>query len=194
MHMPATPPLREGNKHRPHESCCWDGRRPGVAESSNTSQATAPIRRPVRFPSVHSKLFPFTGDIGHYYYGPGHPMKPHRLKLAHHLLLSYNLYREMDVYRPHLATTSVSTPRTRRRGVRQLGGERELPSFPCPESRYLSGLQRPVPLTNVSSPSSRATESGTKGRKGRGEGSEEFSKDLDVYFLEEKDTGEQRGL
>lgn len=31
-------------------------------------------------------------------------MKPHRLKLAHHLLLSYNLYREMDVYRPHLAT------------------------------------------------------------------------------------------
>lgn len=48
------------------------------------------------------------GDIGHYYYGPGHPMKPHRLKLAHHLLLSYNLYREMDVYRPHLATSTVS--------------------------------------------------------------------------------------
>lgn len=35
-------------------------------------------------------------------------MKPHRLKLAHHLLLSYNLYREMDVYRPHLATSTVS--------------------------------------------------------------------------------------
>lgn len=35
-------------------------------------------------------------------------MKPHRLKLAHHLLLSYNLYREMDVYRPHLATSAVS--------------------------------------------------------------------------------------
>ena len=48
------------------------------------------------------------GDIGHYYYGPGHPMKPHRLKLAHHLLLSYNLYREMDVYRPHLASSTVS--------------------------------------------------------------------------------------
>ncbi|CAN0408164.1 unnamed protein product, partial [Hapterophycus canaliculatus] len=46
------------------------------------------------------------GDIGHYYYGPGHPMKPHRLKLAHHLLLSYNLYREMDVYRPHLASST----------------------------------------------------------------------------------------
>lgn len=39
-----------------------------------------------------------------FYYGPSHPMKPHRLKLAHHLILSYNLYKEMDCYRPHPAT------------------------------------------------------------------------------------------
>uniref|UniRef100_A0A7S2CEU7 Histone deacetylase n=1 Tax=Octactis speculum TaxID=3111310 RepID=A0A7S2CEU7_9STRA len=45
----------------------------------------------------------YDGDMGHYYYGPGHPMKPHRLKLTHHLLLSYGLYRKMDVYRPHRA-------------------------------------------------------------------------------------------
>ena len=37
-------------------------------------------------------------DEGNYYYGPGHPMKPHRLKLAHHLVLSYGLYRKMDVF------------------------------------------------------------------------------------------------
>ena len=37
-------------------------------------------------------------DEGHYYYGPGHPMKPHRLKLTHHLLLSYGLYRQLEVY------------------------------------------------------------------------------------------------
>eukprot|EP00563_Minutocellus_polymorphus_P001328 CAMPEP_0181031556 /NCGR_PEP_ID=MMETSP1070-20121207/6293_1 /TAXON_ID=265543 /ORGANISM="Minutocellus polymorphus, Strain NH13" /LENGTH=431 /DNA_ID=CAMNT_0023108937 /DNA_START=78 /DNA_END=1373 /DNA_ORIENTATION=+ len=43
-------------------------------------------------------------DVGHFYYGPSHPMKPHRLKLAHHLVLSYGLYREMDCYRPHPAT------------------------------------------------------------------------------------------
>ncbi|CAM9609059.1 unnamed protein product, partial [Choristocarpus tenellus] len=49
----------------------------------------------------------YQGDIGHYYYGPGHPMKPHRLKLAHHLLLSYGLYRKMEIYRPHLATEQV---------------------------------------------------------------------------------------
>jgi histone deacetylase 1/2 len=33
-------------------------------------------------------------------------MKPHRLKLAHHLILSYGLYRNMSVYRPHLASAS----------------------------------------------------------------------------------------
>jgi hypothetical protein len=45
----------------------------------------------------------YDGDMGHYYYGPGHPMKPHRLKLAHHLILTYGLYRKMEVYRPHRA-------------------------------------------------------------------------------------------
>mmetsp|Transcript_1880 Transcript_1880/g.3017 ORF Transcript_1880/g.3017 Transcript_1880/m.3017 type:complete len:449 (-) Transcript_1880:1614-2960(-) len=43
-------------------------------------------------------------DIGSYYYAPGHPMKPHRLKLTHHLLLTYGMYRKMDVLRPHDAT------------------------------------------------------------------------------------------
>lgn len=31
-------------------------------------------------------------------------MKPHRLKLAHHLILGYNLYKDMDCYRPAPAT------------------------------------------------------------------------------------------
>jgi len=42
--------------------------------------------------------------IGEYYYGPGHPMKPHRLQMTHSLILSYNLYKKLDVYRPHQAT------------------------------------------------------------------------------------------
>ena len=46
----------------------------------------------------------YKGDIGHYYYGAGHPMKPHRLKLTHHLLLTYGLYRKMDVFTPHIAS------------------------------------------------------------------------------------------
>lgn len=43
-------------------------------------------------------------EVGHFYYGPSHPMKPHRLKLAHHLILSYGLYREMECFQPHPAS------------------------------------------------------------------------------------------
>jgi len=43
-------------------------------------------------------------DVGLYYYGPGHPMKPHRLRMTHQLILSYGLYRKMEVYRPKLCT------------------------------------------------------------------------------------------
>ncbi|CCF75609.1 histone deacetylase 1/2 [Babesia microti strain RI] len=42
-------------------------------------------------------------DIGSYYYGPGHPMKPQRIRMAHSLVLSYDLYRHMEVFRPHRA-------------------------------------------------------------------------------------------
>ena len=43
-------------------------------------------------------------DLGNFYYGPGHPMKPHRLRLTHDLLLSYNLYPKLEVYKQHAAT------------------------------------------------------------------------------------------
>jgi acetoin utilization deacetylase AcuC-like enzyme len=32
-----------------------------------------------------------------------HPMKPHRLRMTHNLLLTYGLYKHMEVYRPHPA-------------------------------------------------------------------------------------------
>lgn len=57
-------------------------------------------------------------DVGNYYYGyeaigliiienncliiffirQGHPMKPHRIRMAHNLVLNYGLYRKMEVY------------------------------------------------------------------------------------------------
>ena len=40
----------------------------------------------------------FLGDIGNYYYGQGHPMKPHRIRMTHNLLLNYGLYRKMEIY------------------------------------------------------------------------------------------------
>lgn len=55
----------------------------------------------------HSKskvCYYYDSDIGNYYYGQGHPMKPHRIRMAHNLLLSYGLYRKMEIYRPAPAT------------------------------------------------------------------------------------------
>ncbi|XP_027200233.1 histone deacetylase 1 isoform X2 [Dermatophagoides pteronyssinus] len=51
----------------------------------------------------------YDGDIGNYYYGQGHPMKPHRIRMAHNLILNYGLYRKMEIYRPHKATQEEMT-------------------------------------------------------------------------------------
>jgi histone deacetylase 1/2 len=46
----------------------------------------------------------YHSDVGLYYYGPGHPMKPHRMRMTHQLLLAYGIYRKMEVYKPRLAS------------------------------------------------------------------------------------------
>lgn len=43
-------------------------------------------------------VFFVSGDVGNYYYGQGHPMKPHRIRMTHNLLLNYGLYRKMEIY------------------------------------------------------------------------------------------------
>ncbi|KAI6197516.1 Histone deacetylase [Aphelenchoides besseyi] len=56
--------------------------------------------------SDHSKkhvAYYYDSNIGNYYYGQGHVMKPHRIRMAHHLLLNYGLYRHLEVYRPYPA-------------------------------------------------------------------------------------------
>ena len=42
--------------------------------------------------------------IGNYHYGPGHPMRPHRVRLTHHLIVNYGLYKHLNVFRPKPAT------------------------------------------------------------------------------------------
>ena len=37
-------------------------------------------------------------DVGNYYYGQGHPMKPHRMRMTHNLLINYGLYQQMQIY------------------------------------------------------------------------------------------------
>ena len=45
-------------------------------------------------------------EIGSFYYGADHPMKPFRIKMAHQLIVNYGLYRKMSVYQPHMATSA----------------------------------------------------------------------------------------
>lgn len=42
-------------------------------------------------------------EVGNYYYGQGHPMKPHRIRMTHALLLNYGLLQKMQVFRPNPA-------------------------------------------------------------------------------------------
>ncbi|MES1923232.1 hypothetical protein MHBO_004774 [Bonamia ostreae] len=42
----------------------------------------------------------YDDTIGNYYYGPGHPMKPNRVRLANVLVEKYDLYDKMNVIKP----------------------------------------------------------------------------------------------
>ncbi|ORY38351.1 histone deacetylase [Rhizoclosmatium globosum] len=48
-------------------------------------------------------------DVGNYHYGPGHPMKPHRIRMTHNLIVNYGLYHKLEVNRPHAATVQEMT-------------------------------------------------------------------------------------
>ncbi|KAL3124453.1 hypothetical protein niasHT_007736 [Heterodera trifolii] len=62
--------------------------------------------------TIHSRkvvAYYYDGDVGNYYYGQGHPMKPHRIRMTHNLLLNYGLYRKMEVFRPKAASLEEMT-------------------------------------------------------------------------------------
>lgn len=46
----------------------------------------------------------YDADVGNYAYGAGHPMKPHRIRMAHLLIMNYGLYKKMEIYRAKPAT------------------------------------------------------------------------------------------
>ena len=50
-------------------------------------------------PDKKRVVYLYDPDVGNYYYGPGHPMKPHRLAVTHSLVLNYGLHKKMAVYR-----------------------------------------------------------------------------------------------
>ncbi|KAI0881577.1 uncharacterized protein GGS22DRAFT_59707 [Annulohypoxylon maeteangense] len=46
----------------------------------------------------------YDSDIGNFAYVSGHPMKPHRIRLAHSLIMNYGVYKKMEIYRAKPAT------------------------------------------------------------------------------------------
>lgn len=42
----------------------------------------------------------YDGEIGNFHYGMGHPMKPHRVRMTHNLMVNYGLYKPMKAFRP----------------------------------------------------------------------------------------------
>ncbi|KAJ0172954.1 hypothetical protein K1T71_011130 [Dendrolimus kikuchii] len=52
----------------------------------------------------HRVAYFYNPDVGNFHYGPGHPMKPHRLSVTHCLVLKYGLHKKMQIYKPYRAS------------------------------------------------------------------------------------------
>jgi histone deacetylase 1/2 len=60
-------------------------------------------------PEVHRNeriVYFYDEDVGNFFYNPTHPMKPHRIRMAHSLILAYDLYPLMRVLRPMRASAA----------------------------------------------------------------------------------------
>ncbi|KAK9729626.1 putative histone deacetylase 1-B [Basidiobolus ranarum] len=51
----------------------------------------------------------YDSDVGNYTYGPGHPMKPQRMRMTHNLVVNYGLHKKMEILRPTRATKTQMT-------------------------------------------------------------------------------------
>ena len=58
----------------------------------------APIDPPLANGSDKKVAYFYDSDIGNYAYVAGHPMKPHRIRMAHSLVMNYGLYKKMEIY------------------------------------------------------------------------------------------------
>ena len=45
--------------------------------------------------------------IGNFNYGEGHPMRPHRVRLTHNLVVRYGLFQHLNIFRPKPASKAT---------------------------------------------------------------------------------------
>ncbi|ETO31822.1 hypothetical protein RFI_05297 [Reticulomyxa filosa] len=46
-------------------------------------------------------VYYYDEEVGNFYYGQNHPMKPHRIRMTHSLVVNYGLFKKMEIYRPY---------------------------------------------------------------------------------------------
>ncbi|CAH1766395.1 13147_t:CDS:10 [Entrophospora sp. SA101] len=54
-------------------------------------------------------VYYYDEDVGNFTYGPGHPMKPHRMRMTHNLVVNYNLFHKMEILTPKRASPRQMT-------------------------------------------------------------------------------------
>lgn len=90
----------------------YDGQHHTLHPHQLSSPHLAP---PLTAPLSHSlhctplPLYCVSDELGNFYYGPSHPMKPHRIRMAHNLVLAYGLYKKLEIYRPTLMSEEQMT-------------------------------------------------------------------------------------
>ena len=52
----------------------------------------------------------YDSDVGNYAYVAGHPMKPHRIRMAHALIMNFGLYKKMEIYVSHSRKANITLP------------------------------------------------------------------------------------
>uniref|UniRef100_A0A8R1DIB8 Histone deacetylase n=1 Tax=Caenorhabditis japonica TaxID=281687 RepID=A0A8R1DIB8_CAEJA len=62
--------------------------------------SSSSFSRPVAEHGKRRVAYYYDSNIGNYYYGQGHVMKPHRIRMTHHLVLNYGMYKNLEIFRP----------------------------------------------------------------------------------------------
>ncbi|ODV82165.1 histone deacetylase RPD3 [Suhomyces tanzawaensis NRRL Y-17324] len=60
-------------------------------------------------PAKQRVAYFYDQDVGNYFYGTGHCMKPHRIRMTHSLIMNYELYKKMEIYRAQPAAKDELT-------------------------------------------------------------------------------------